>query len=430
MKKYIIFIVTLSFVIFIAGCQSDDSTNDDEKELTWYTSAGYSPEAPTSGPADYISGQVNDFEEEHPDMDLNIQLQSENISEAMAKLLEQAGQDRAPDLAAIDSYLFPQYIDYLQPLDDLIEEKGMEVDDFLPFAEDVIKGEDGKIYGLYMNTDARVLFYNKELVPDPPETWDEIIEINEKLEAEGKDDITTFTTPGGKGEGASITTLWPLFWGKGGELVDDDDNPVFGEGKNKEIMIEVLNKVQEAVKSGTLPERVAGYGAENDQNEEISSGNLAMFIGGNWQESTLKEMLDEEEFEKWDVAPVPTLEGGERTTSSGGWTLGIFADDEEKKEAAFDLAYDTFVSEEGMGEFTSIYGELPSRSSVYDSDSYEGTKFSDEYRDMLENDSKLRPGSEKYPEISEAMQTALSDVISGNKEPEDALDDAWNTVNN
>ncbi|WP_337020252.1 extracellular solute-binding protein [Oceanobacillus massiliensis] len=425
MKKYMIFIFLLA-TAFLVGCQSDNSTNAESKELSWYTSSGYSPQSSTTAAADYISGMVEDFESDYPGIKLNTQIQSTNIAEAMSKLLEQANQGRAPDLAVIDSYLFPQYTEYLQPLDDLMEEKGMEPDDFLSFAQDVITGPDGKVYGLYMTTDTRVLFYNKELVPEPPQTWEEIIEIGKELKEKGYDGITT---PGGRGEGTSVTTLWPLFWGKGGELVDDDGNPVFGEGKNRDIMIEVLETIQNAVKEGVLPQRVAGYGSENDQNEEIAAGNIAMFIGGNWQEATLKDTLSEEEFEKWDIAPVPTLENGEKTTTAGGWVWGIFTDDPEKKEAAFDLVYRTFTSEEGMGKFASVYGGLPARSSVYDSEHYEGTKFSDVYKEMLDGYARIRPGSEYYPEISNEMQIAISDVISGNKEPEEAVDDAWEVVN-
>ncbi|ALX50123.1 extracellular solute-binding protein [Lentibacillus amyloliquefaciens] len=417
----------LTLIVLIVGCSSDSGEESGSTEVTWSTTTGYSPQSTSSAVADYISGAVEDFELEHSNITLNTQIQSSNISEAMAKIMEQANQGRAPDMAVIDSYLFPQYIEHLQPLDDLMEEKGMNVEDFLPFAQDVITGPDGKVYGLYMNTDTRVLFYNSELISEPPGTWEEVIEVGKELNEQGYDGIST---PGGRDEGTSVTTLWPLYWGQGGELVDDEGNPAFGEGENKEIMVDVLSTIQTAVEEGVLPQRVASYGSENDQNEEIAAGNVAMFIGGNWQESFLKESLGEEEFKKWKVAPVPQLEGGENTTTSGGWAWGIFTDDEEKKQAAFDFIYSTFISKQGMGEFTSIYGELPSRTSVYESDSYEGTRFSDEYRQMLNNDARVRPSSESYPEISNQLQIAVSDVISGNKDPEQAVNDAWEVVNN
>ncbi|WP_373895478.1 extracellular solute-binding protein [Virgibacillus sp. CBA3643] len=423
-KRLFMFLLVL---MFLMGCQSDTGEESEGKELTWNTTTGYSPQSTTPAVAEYISGKVEEFESDYTDITLDTQIQSSNISEAMSRILEQANQDRAPDVAVIDSYLFPQYIDYLQPLDDLMEEKGLEVDDFLPFAEDVITGSDGKVYGLYMSTDTRALFYNKELIPEPPQTWDEVIEIGKELTEQGYDGISL---PGGRGEGTAVTTIWPLYWGQGGELVDDEGNPSFGEGENREIMINVLETIQNAVEEGVLPQRMAGYGSENDQNEEIAAENVAMFIGGNWQESFLRDNLDEDEFENWDVAPLPQLENGEKSTSSGGWVWGIFTEDSEKKEAAFDLIYQTFISDEGMGEFTTIYGELPARQSIYDSEYYEGSTFSNDYQEMLDDHARVRPSSDDYPEISNQMQIAISDVISGNKAPEESVDDAWEVVNN
>jgi multiple sugar transport system substrate-binding protein len=280
--------------LLTVGCGGEDATSDDSTdgfELRWATSAGYSPQVPVAGTANYISGKVNEFEEDFPNVDLNIEIQASNIDDAMSRLIEQANTGRAPDVAAIDGYLFQRYIDYLQPLDDLMEEYGIEVDDFLPFAQDVITGPDGSVYGLYMSTDTRVLFYNTEVVSEPPTTWDEAIDLSLELQEDGYNGLIF---PGGRGEGASITTLWPLFWAQGGELVDEDGRPTFGEGENREKMLNVLSKIEEAVNAGAVPQRLASYGGENDLNEEIATGNTAMFLGGNWQESFLRETLGEE----------------------------------------------------------------------------------------------------------------------------------------
>ena len=81
-----------------------------------------------------------------------------------------------------------------------------------------------------------------------------------------------------------------------------------------------------------------------------------------------------------------------------------------------------------MGEFTSIQGSLPARQSVYESDSYDPGPFSEEFLKSLETEAEARPGAAKYNEISVQLQTAISQVISGSKEPEQAVDDAWEIV--
>jgi multiple sugar transport system substrate-binding protein len=232
--------------------------------------------------------------------------------------------------------------------------------------------------------------------------------------------------PGGRGEGTAVTTLWPLFWAQGGELVDEEGNPSFGEGDNREYMLNVLETIDEAVQSGAVPQRVNGYGGENDLNEEIAGGETAMFLGGNWQVSFLRETLGEE-FDSWEVAPLPQIDEEDFATSAGGWAWGIFTEEEEKQEAAFDLINRLFVSEQGMSEWINVHGGLPSRESVYDSEYYEGDEFSDQFREYLE-EANVRPASPAYNEISNQMQIAVSEVISGSKTPEEALEDAWNVA--
>lgn len=201
--------------------------------------------------------------------------------------------------------------------------------------------------------------------------WEEVVDVSLSLQEEGYEGLVL---PLGIGEGTSVTSLWPLFWGQGGELVDDDGRPVFGEGKNREYMLNVFETIHEAVEKGAISKRMASSGEENGANGEVSTGKTAMFLGGSWQAAFLQGLLGDD-FENWEVTSVPMLEGAEKASSAGGWVWGIFTEDADKKEAAFDFLVDTFIGEEGMGRFTSIQGSLPARQSVYDSEYYEPGPF-------------------------------------------------------
>lgn len=409
-----------------AGGQNSENEQSEPVEINWSTPANRSPMAPLEEAAEYVTSRMDQFEEENPHIDVNMDILSGDMGEAMTRLLEQANQGRAPDISIIDSYLFPRYIEYLQPLDDYLEEAGIDIEDFFPFAQEIVTGPDGKIYGLYTSTDTRVLYYNTELVPEPPKTWDDVLEIGAELTDDG---YIGFLYPGGRGEGAMVTTLWPLFWAQGGELVNEEGDPVFGEGDNREKMLNVLNFVHETIETGITPQRVASYGAEADVNEELASGDVAMFMGGNWQDSTMQDIFSEEEFEKWDVAELPQMNEGNDVTTAGGFVWGIFAEDENKQQAAFDLITHLFIGEQGMGEYNTISGHLPPRISIYDSEYYEGSVFNESYTQFLEDNAQIRPASAYYGEISDQMQIAISEVVSGSKTPEEALDDAWQVVN-
>ncbi|NUK82737.1 extracellular solute-binding protein, partial [Streptomyces lunaelactis] len=152
----------------------------------------------------------------------------------------------------------------------------------------------------------RVLYYRKDLVPTPPKTWDEVIQVGTKLKAAGYDALLM---PAGRAEAASVSVVLPMFLSQGGELVNKEGKAVFGEGANREKMLNVFNFLKKAADTGITPKRSANIKNEADQNGDIATDKVAMFIGGNWQVNQLKDTLGAERFAKYAVAPVPTMSG-------------------------------------------------------------------------------------------------------------------------
>jgi multiple sugar transport system substrate-binding protein len=431
--------IVLSLSLVASGCSSgkqaagtktaDGKTTPSEggqQTISWVSHPQYGIKSPDPKRLEYVKNAVSNFEKNHPNLKLdNSQLSSTNSNESMANLMQQVTQGRAPDISMIDSFMFPQFMKNLQPLDDYLAKAGIKAEDFFPFVQNVVKGPDGKIYGLWFNTDTRVLFYRKDLIPEPPKTWDEVLTIGQQLKAKGMDPLTF---PGGRGEGATITSILPFFWGQGGKLVDDQGNATFASGDNKQKMLNVLTFVNKLVQTGVTPQRVANYKIENDQNNELPSGKIAMFLGGSWQGQVLHDLLGEQEFAKWAVAPIPQMSADQHATAAGGWVYGVFTKDPAKAQAAVDFLVDTFIGDKGMGQWCDIGGWLPTRKSLYGSPNWKGTKFNDDFKLQLDKYAQTRPSAPVYSKISEQMQIALSSVISGSKSPEDALKDAQDAV--
>lgn len=356
---------------------------------------------------------------------LDPQVTSADTAAAMAKLLLQASQGRAPDISQVDGYVFGRMSRFAQPVTSAMAEARLRLDDWFPSLRQVMTGGGTTVRGLQFTTDVRVLYYRKDLVPRPPTTWDEMVAMAEPLAQRGK--FVLF--PGGRSEGAVTTTLWPQYWAQGVELFDRSGEPAFGSGKGYAAMRGALRAVQQCVGKGVSPTRVATFGLEDDQNTDVVAGRVAMFLGGNWQAAALNNVVTSKDFfTQWGVAPIPSLSGERPVTSAGGWVWAGFTDDEKTLRAGLDWVIPTFLSDEGMASWCSVGGYLPPRQSVYDHPGYARNPFTSVFRRHLAEFARSRPADRRYLEVSNTMQIALSSVAAGSVDPDRALDDALNRL--
>ena len=259
------------------------------------------------------------------------------------------------------------------------------------------------------------LYYNKDLVPTPPQTWDELQAAALDASKKGVDGVLF---NGGRWEGTTFDWL-ANFWAQGGELVDDSGKPIFGEGENKAKMLKALNYFKGLVDSGAAPKRVATIKDYQDFNAATIAGTDAMFFGGHWQRGQLQGAMPPEALDKWDIAELPGPTADERATGTGGWTFAAFSKDPAKVEMCANLIREVY-----MGPANEAVGDLPTRQTLFDS----LPRFQDPFFAKLKTylvHGHARPGVPIYPEISNQIQIMMGEVLSGSKSPEDALQGAW-----
>jgi multiple sugar transport system substrate-binding protein len=390
-----------------------------EITITWQPAPFHSMFSSNPARVEYLEGVMMDWAVAHPGVGVNIVETTTDINEAMAKTLVQltAGGD-VPDVTSIDSFIFPRFAQYAQPIGDVLSENGIETSDFFPYVQDVVQPGDD-VLGLWYTTDVRVMFYNTELVPEAPTTTAELIEVGEALAADGKTPLLYTATT----ETALTDVIFPVFWGQGGTLVDENGAPNFGEGENRDYMIKTLEFVKETIDTGVSPERVltiAGDGFAAD----VGTGNVGMFIAGNWQAKNQRDVLGELFDENWKVAPVPMIEGADRTSTAGGWVSTVFTKDEEKRVLCADLIAYVYGTDEGMEGWCSVGGYLPPRETVFESESFSTDVFSESFKEELTY-AHVRPAAEIYPEISTALQEAVEKIIVGDGEAAELVDAAY-----
>jgi multiple sugar transport system substrate-binding protein len=392
---------------------------DAPKSMTFRTNPPFTHTSPTPSQAEGFKQLFTQFAQAHPDWQINIEYFTPDIGGEHARMLEQARAGRAPDCATVDSFQLALFIQQgaLANVSEFFTQE--EIDDLFPFIKSGITGPDGNLYAWWWNTDNRLLYRNKEIVPNAPQDWAELKAAALDAASKGKEGVLF---NGGRWEGTTFDWL-AQFWAQGGQLVDDTGKPIFGEGENREKMLKALQFYNDLVDSGAAPQRVATIKDYNDFNAAAIADTAAMFIGGHWQNFQLKEAMPADQFAKWEASAIPGPTVDQRSTGTGGWTVAALSKDPEKVKLCMDLLREVY-----MGPANNVMSQLPTRKSLFASLEAFKDPFFAIVNETLVN-GQARPGVPIYPEISNQIQIMMGEVLSGAKEPEAALDDAWARVN-
>ncbi|WP_421722960.1 extracellular solute-binding protein [Bauldia sp.] len=386
--------------------------------LTMRANPNQSPNSPSAEQNAAFKVVWEEFAQNHPDWQVQFEFFTSDIGGEHARLLEQARAGRAPDCVTVDSFQLALFManDALRPVTQYFSRE--EIDDLFPFVRAGITGTDGEIYAWWWGTDLRVFHRNTEVMADAPVTWEDLQAAASAAAEQGQEGVLF---NGGRWEGTAFDWL-AQFWSQGGNLVDESGKPTFGEGEDREKMLNALNFYKNLVDSGAAPRRVATIQNYDDFNAAAIAGTAASFVGGHWQRFQLQEAMEAAEFEKWAVSELPGPTPDQKATGTGGWTVAAFSDDPAKIEMCANLMKEVY-----MGPANEVIGDLPTRQSLFESLPRYQDPYFDQLKEYLVN-GRARPGVPIYPEISNQIQIMMGEVLSGSEEPETALDEAWARV--
>lgn len=148
--------------------------------------------------------------------------------------------------------------------------------DWYPIALELAQYK-GHLYALPTDTNTYLLYYRKDLIPTPPQTWDELYKVAKQFTRKYNPKSPTqygLTFYGIRDE--SLAMFWfQIFKSYGGEFFDTSGRPAF----NSPAGIKALEWVANVVKEGLVPPDITTY--EYSQiYSALQSGQVAMGI--NW----------------------------------------------------------------------------------------------------------------------------------------------------
>ena len=168
----------------------------------------------------------------------------------------------------------------------------------------------GKLMGYPMAIEAPSLIYNKDLLPEPPKTWEELADIHKKMQAQNKTAIMWDV------KNAYFT--WPMISSGGAYAFEKVDGGYNGAktGVNNDAGVKGLQFLVDMVNQGVVNPDMDYSVSE----AAFSKGESAMTINGPWSWGNLDKMGV-----NYGVAVLPTLNGGKGNPFVGVLSAGINA---------------------------------------------------------------------------------------------------------
>lgn len=352
------------------------------------------------------------FEEAHP----NIKVEALNVpyDQFRRKLLTSMAGGTAPDLIRADIIWVPEfaYMGALAPLDEVMP-------DFEDYKEAVFPGPlstnelNGHYYGLPLDTNTRVLVYNKEMFAEagidaPPATMDEFLDACEKIKALGEDKYC-FADGG--------TYAWvvnPWIWSFGGAVTDEAKTTATGylDGSETKAAYEFL---KELVDEGYMHPGILGGGV--DTWGGFGNNEIAMILEGPWFPPFYGGEAE------YDFAPMPAGPGGSISVV-GGEDIVMFQQSEHKEAAAEFIRF--MLSEETQLTLAEV-GQMPVLADLMATEAMQNHEFFGIFLEQLQT-AQARTPHPNWNKIEETYNLAGGVFLRGERDFETALGEAAEVI--
>jgi raffinose/stachyose/melibiose transport system substrate-binding protein len=364
--------------------------------------------------------QVAMFEEQHP----NITVEAEAVAtEDLRQIIQTRLQsEEPPDVFEYDTG--PGFggvladAGLLRPLEGAYKEYGWNIYDWAKQRATY----NGKVYGVPDQVEELIVYYNKSLVPEVPQTVDELRQVADDLIGQ---DIIPF--------GFGDQEQWPaghLFSMGTSNILGREglDNILYRNGRwdTPEVVTAIDLMFRDFVESGYYPEGVNAI-TYDDANSLFFAGQAAMLPTGTWLVSQIVETVQDFEV---GVFPFPSIDGSS-ISPPAGVGIGLFVAADTKNPEGAITFIDWLQSEEAARFDIERFNIIPAHPV-----NTEGLDVPELFRTVLDDLSES-PQAESFgynidvltpQNFNDVMFTGFQEVLNGSRSAEEqaaALQEAW-----
>jgi len=369
----------------------------------------------------------NKLRTEHPGVNINIKYLETTYPTARNQMLKAITNGTSVDVISIDQTWLGDFAQkgLLTNLSNYTQKWGKLSDWYQPNLDGMVYNK--SIYGIWAWTDVGGIWYWKDLLnkagvdPNSLKTWNGYLEsarkLNSVLRPEGIE--------GAHLNGANSPNQWyPYLWMLGGTILKlKSGHPTRGvywfPAYNDSAGLKAMDFIKAQVDAGIKAQKNASFGQEFGQRK------FSTMIKGSLMPSWIpKQKLGDVGF----IPAFPTPNNKtETTTLLGGWEFAIpktcF-----HKALAWELIQ-IMLEPQILTPWIANQGYLPTQISIgngpgpYNDQLRKAIPFYDQMVSMIP-EGRARPNIAEYPAIAEQIREAISQIYSGTKDPNQALQEA------
>ena len=271
--------------------------------------------------------------------------------------------------------------------------------DFLP--ADLEAGRyNGRLYRIPAFTDAGLLYYRKDLVRRPPETFEDLVSAASEFQ---NSDRVGYLWQGKQYEGL-VTNYLEVLWGYGGEWIGPDGRVLLDSPQ----ALDALRFLKSSI--GTIsPQGVTTYTEEETRN--LFQRGRSVFLRNWFYVWALLGRPDSDVEGKVGFIPMVHAPGAKPSATLGGWGFAV-SRLSKNPDAAWEFVQFATRPEQ-LQELYSKAGRIPARKSLVP----------EEFQEIVRN-ARARPRIPEYAQASDILQRWLSAALTGTVTPEEALQKA------
>ena len=316
------------------------------------------------------------------------------------------------DALLVDVTWLPKYVaaDWLQPLDPWFDDADV---DALVAGARLGNSVNGDLYRWPFGADVGLLYWRKDLMPEPPRTASDLIQIASSLRADGNVK-EGFVWQGRQYEGLSCNFV-EFLSAFGGTWL----NPVTGQPElDSKAARATVHWMQQLIHEGTSPLAVSNY-AEPETLQAFKAGDAALMR--NWPYAWAELQSDSSAVKgRVGVTTMVAEPGASPAATLGSWGFSLLRGSQHQQATA--EAIRALTSSQAQRDRFLQQGYTPTEASLFeDPELLEASPVLTQLKEALAI-AVPRPITPLYAQMSDLLQRQLSGVLTEKRDPDQAME--------